>query len=471
MILQKFFLPNAKLKALKFAALREPFSGVNRRAHAMTLSLSFAFAMCCSTSIAQSPVAQTPIVVRAKKIITAAGKTIDIGTVVCVDGKIKAIGKTGEVAIPEKATIVQCEVAMPGMIDVRTCVGLSGILNVDHDSDHIESSSPIQPELRAIDAYNPREELVEYLRSFGVTTVHTGHAPGELMSGQTLIAKTIGNSIEEALIVDGRAIAATLAESSAKSGKSSPGTRGKQMAMLRSLFIEAQELQTKIDAKANPKPSEKSEAGNDKDSDGKDDDKDTDKEKKSDPIARNLRLEAVMQVLAGKKALLITADRAQDIASAIRLAEEFKIKIWLDSAADAHLMIPQIKAAGISVLLHPSMARASGEKENQSFLTASKLRAAQIPFAIQGGFEQYVPKVRVVLFEAAIAAAHGLSYDAAIESITISPARILGIQDRVGSLEVGKDADLALYDGDPLEYTTHCVGVIINGKVVSTIAR
>ncbi len=410
--------------------------------------------------------AQQPLVVQAKKVITAAGKTIENGTVVCVDGKIKAIGKTGEVAIPEKASIMQSEVAMPGMIDVRTCAGLSGILNVDHDSDHLESSSPLQPELRAIDAYNPREELVEYIRSFGVTTIHTGHAPGELISGQTLIAKTIGNSIEEALIVDGRAIAATLAEASSKSGKSSPGTRGKQMAMLRTLFIEAQELQAKMDAKANPKLTEKSDADSSKQSD-----KVSDKEKKPEPIARNLRLEAVMQVLAGKKAILITADRAQDIASAIRLAEEFKIKIWLDSAADAHLMIPQIKAAGISVLLHPSMARASGEKENQSFLTAAKLQAAQIPFAIQGGFEAYVPKVRVVLFEAAIAAAHGLSYEAAIESITISPARILGIQDRVGSLEVGKDADLALYDGDPLEYTTHCVGVIINGKVVSTTKR
>ena len=176
------------------------------------------------------------------------------------------------------------------------------------------------------------------------------------------------------------------------------------MAMLRSLFIEAQEFRAKQDAKANPKPA---------DSVGKE------SEKEAEPIARNLRLESLVEVLAGKKALLITADRAQDIASAIRFSEEFKLRIWLDSAADCHLMIPQIKAAGISVLLHPSMARASGETENQSFESAAKLHAAGIPFAIQGGFESYVPKVRVVLFEAAIAAAHGLSYDAAIESITI----------------------------------------------------
>ncbi|MEI7460409.1 MAG: amidohydrolase family protein [Pirellula sp.] len=397
-----------------------------------------------------SILADTALVVQAKKILTAAGETIEDGTIVCVDGKIKAVGKTGEMNIPADSKILKCEIVMPGMVDVRTCVGLSGVLNIKADSDQLESSSPLQPELRAIDAYNPREELVEYIRNFGVTTVHTGHAPGELISGQTLIAKTIGNTVEESLLIDGRAIAATLGEGSTKAGKQSPGTRGKQMAMLRALFMEAQEYKSKLAKQNEVKP-----------------DKDTNKDKPSEPISRNLKLEALVDVLAGKKALLITADRAQDIASAIRLADEFKIKLWLDSAADAHLMIPEIKAAAITLLLHPSMARASGAKENLSFQTAAKLHAAGIPFAIQGGFEAYVPKVRVILFEAAVAAAHGLSFDAAIESITISPAKILGIQERVGSIEVGKDADLALFDGDPFEYTTHCVGVVINGQLVS----
>ena len=399
-----------------------------------------------------SVLADPPLVLKAKRIITAAGKTIDDGVIVCIDGKIKAVGKAGEVAVPEGAKTLTSQVILPGLIDVRTCVGLSGILNVKHDSDQLESSSPVQPELRAIDAYNPREELVEYIRGFGVTTIHTGHAPGELVSGQTLIAKTIGNSVEAALLVDGRAIAVTLGPTSTKSGKQSPGTRGKQMAMLRSLFIEAQEYDRKANKKATPISDE---AKENKDA------------KEKDQTARNLKLETLVEVLHGRKALLITADRSQDIATAIRLADEFKIPLWLDSAADAHLMIPQMKATGVSVLLHPSMARASGEKENLSFQTASKLHAAGIPFAIQGGYEAYVPKVRVILFEAAIAAAHGLNYEAAIESITIAPAKILGIQNRVGSIEVGKDADLALYDGDPFEYTTHCVGVVINGNVVS----
>jgi imidazolonepropionase-like amidohydrolase len=401
-------------------------------------------------SFAQSR-ADDVVVIKAKKIITVSGKPIENGAIVCKGGKIVSVGDAASLAIPPGAIVKEANVVTPGLIDVRTCVGLSGIINVDHDSDQLESSSPLQPELRATDAYNATEELVEYIRSFGVTTIHTGHAPGELMSGQTIVAKTIGNSVEESLLVDGRAVCATLAEASKKSGKQSPGTRGKQMAMLRTLMLEAVEYRKKkTKSTDNTKATDNKEPGS-KDS--------------GDLPARNLRLETLVEVLDGKKALLITADRAQDIATALRFATEFGISIWLDSAAEAHTMIPQIQASKVTVLLHPSMARASGEKANLSFETASLLRKSGIPFAIQGGFEPYVPKARVVLFEAAVAAAHGLSREDAIESITLSPAKILGIADRVGSIEVGKDADLALYDGDPFEYTTHCVGVIVNGKV------
>ncbi len=382
------------------------------------------------------------LVVKAKLIHTVSGKSIANGAIVCVDGKIASIGEIATVVIPEGAKVIQAEVVTPGLIDVRSSVGLSGILNVDHDSDHLESSAPLQPELRAIDAYNPREELIEYVRGFGITTVHTGHAPGELISGQTMIAKTRGGTVQDALVFDGKAVCATLTESSQKTGKQSPGTRGKQMAMLRALLIEASEYRSKLNKQS-------------KETDASEDSK----------VARNLKLETIVDVLEGKKALLITADRAQDIASALRLGEEFSIRIWLDSAAEAYQLIPQIKKAGVPVLLHPSMARANGDRENMTFRSASILKESGIPFAIESGFEAYVPKVRIVLFEAALAAAHGLSKEAALESITLSAAKILGIEDRVGSIDVGKEADLALYDGDPLEYTTHCTSVVIDGVV------
>jgi imidazolonepropionase-like amidohydrolase len=157
--------------------------------------------------------------------------------------------------------------------------------------------------------------------------------------------------------------------------------------------------------------------------------------------------------------------------TALRVAEEFDIKLVLDGVAEAYEVVDQIKQAQVPVIVHPTMYRAGGETENLSFEAASKLLAAGIPVALQSGFESYVPKSRLVLFEAAIAAANGLTFEQALGTITIEAARILGVEDRIGSLESGKDADLALYDGDPFEYTTHCVGVVIEGEVVSDVVK
>jgi imidazolonepropionase-like amidohydrolase len=299
----------------------------------------------------------------------------------------------------------------------------------------------MQPELRAMDAYNPLDPLVAWLRSFGVTTVHTGNAPGELISGQTMLVKTTGNTVEEAMLRQPVTVTATIGSGAQNQGKS-PGTRGKMMAMLRAELVETQEYMAKQD---------KTEEG-------------------KEP-SRDLRKEALASVLRGETPLLVTVDRAQDIATALRLAEEFQIPLMLDSAADAHLMVDEIKASGFPVLLHPSMARPYGDRENLSFATADTLLSAGVPVAFQSSFEGYVPKTRVVLFEAAIYDANGVSFDEALGAVTIDAARILGVDSRIGSIEVGKDADIALYDGDPFEYATHCVGVLINGELVSDTPR
>ena len=139
----------------------------------------------------------------------------------------------------------------------------------------------------------------------------------------------------------------------------------------------------------------------------------------------------------------------------------------LDGAAESYLLLEEIRAAGVPVVVHPPMSRV----RNGSFETAARLAEAGIPFAIQTGFEDYVPKTRVLLWEAAIAAANGLGRERALEAVTLGAARILGIDDRVGSIEVGKDADLVLYDGDPFEYTSHVCGVVIESEVLSRECR
>ena len=317
--------------------------------------------------------------------------------------------------------------------------------------DQIEHTDAIQPELRAIDAYNPREPLVAWLRTFGITTIHTGHAPGEIISGQTLIAKTTGDTVAEAVLEPFSMIAATLGEGAVVpegNGRKSPGNRSKVVAMLRAELVAARDYLAGRD----------SPGGDDENGDENGD-------------GRDLRLEALGRVLRHEVPLLVTAHRHNDILTALRVADEFDIEIVLTGAAEAYLVMDEIKAAGVPVIIHPSMTRAYGEKENISFTTPAKLLDAGIPFAFQSGFEGYVPKTRVVLFETAITLAHGLSFEEALAHVTIEAAKILGIDDRVGSLEAGKDGDLALYDGDPFEYTTHAVGTIIDGVRVSDVSR
>ena len=388
------------------------------------------------------PAEQAQIGVKGETVHTMAGPAISNGVVLIRDGKIERIGPASQVSIPKGYRTLQAKVVIPGLIDAHTVVGLSGYLNQPTDQDQVEHSSSLQADLRAIDAYNPQERLVEWVRGFGVTTLHTGHGPGVLMSGQTMIVKSRGKTVEDAVVVPNAMVSVTLGDSSKEPTKG-PGSRAKQVALLRTELIKAQEYASKRETASDDKKP-----------------------------GQDLRLDELVRVLKREIPLLITAQRSQDIISAIRVAKEFNLKLVLDGAAEAYLVIDQIKEANVPVILHPTMARAGlGETENLSMETAAKLKKAGIPVALQSGFESYVPKTRVVLYEAAIAAANGLSFEEALGTVTIEAARILGIADRVGSLEVGKDADLALFDGDPFEYTSHVIGVLIQGEIVSQEVR
>lgn len=395
--------------------------------------------------------ASAQLAVRGKKIYTMTGPVVEDGVVIIREGKVAAIGRAADLAIPAGFKVLEAAVVTPGLIDARSVVGLAGYFNHEHDQDQLERSSPMQPELRAVDSYNTREALIEWVRGYGVTTLHTGHAPGELISGQTMIVKTTGNTVEDAVMVPTAGISLTLGPGSLRGGGQSPGTRGKQMSMLRARLLEAKSYMESLE----PREEKPGKAG---------------EEKKNTPPV-NLGLAALASVLRKEVPLLITAHRAQDIATALRLKKEFDLRIILDGGAEAYLLIEELKKAGVPVIIHPSMARFNGALQNASFETAARLKKAGLKVAMQSGYESYVPKTRVVLFEAAVAAANGLGFEGALELITTSAAEILGISDRVGSLAVGKDGDLALFDGDPFEYTTHCVGTIIEGRLVSEISR
>jgi imidazolonepropionase-like amidohydrolase len=256
-----------------------------------------------------------------------------------------------------------------------------------------------------------------------------------------MVVKTIEGPVEAVTLLPERMLAMTLSDIVARNFNS-PGTRAKGMAMLRGELIKAQAYQKK---KADPDPA------------------------KRPPV--DLKMEALTQLLEGKYKALITANTVTDIQAALRLAGEFQFPLVLDGAAESYMLIDEIKNAGAEVIIHPTMARAAGEMKNMSMETAGILARAGIPVSLQTGFEGYVPRTRVLIYEAAIAAANGLAHEDALKAITSHPARLLGIDNRVGSIRPGLDADLALFDGNPFEYLAKVCVVIINGVVVDSLCE
>jgi imidazolonepropionase-like amidohydrolase len=388
-------------------------------------------------ALAGPPPAAGQVAVRGEVVHPVSGPAIPDGVVlVGADGRIEAVGPASDVEIPGDYRVISGAVVTPGLVDGRSVVGLAGHLNVPDDQDQMDLSHAIQPELRAVDAYNARELLVEWVRNHGVTTMHTGHAPGPLVSGQTMIVKPRGGRVEDGLVESTAMVAMTLGPQAVQAAQGSPGSRPRAVAMLRQELVRAREY-------AEGRAREEGRPG------------------------RDLRLEALATVLDGEVRALVTAHRATEIMAALRLREEFELDLVLDGAAEAHLLVDEIREAGVPVILHPTLVRHAGPLENATFETARILREAGIPVTIQSGYEPYVPKARVLLFEAAPLVAHGLDFEATLALVTLDAARILGLDDRVGSLEPGKDGDLVVYDGDPFEYVSRVCAVIIEGEVVS----
>jgi imidazolonepropionase-like amidohydrolase len=363
-----------------------------------------------------------PVHVQVDRLYVTPERVLSPGALLIRDGKIEAVGET--VSAPSDAIVVKAAVATAGLIDARTTVGLSGILNSEgHDQDQLDRSEVMQPQLRALDAYNAQEALVRYVRGHGVTTVNTGHGPGALVSGQTFIVKTHGRTADQDVI---RVTSAVVANLGGEAG-SRPGTRAKQISVLRAELTKVKGLKTI---------------------------------EKSD-----LKSQAWRGVLDRKTPLIVHADRAQDIASALRLQREFGFVLWLEGGAEIPLVMDDVITAKVPVLLHPTMQRTYGDTASLSFEAAAKLHARNVRFAFTTGYEGYVPKIRVLLFEAQTAVANGLPEAAALRALTVDSASVLGLSERLGTLERGKQADVALFDGDPFEYTSHCVGTIIDGIV------
>ncbi len=387
-------------------------------------------------------------VVHASRVHTVANGTIEDGLVYVEDGRIKAVGPRDKVDVPAGLPELRAAVVTPGLIDAHSVVGLSGALNIMADQDQDEKSDPNQADLRALDGFNPREGLLEFLRSQGVTVIHAVPGPVNVIAGQSGIFRTSGHTAETMSLRMPAGLLINLGEipKAAYPGKA-PTTRMATAALVRTALAQARDYQRKKAA-------------------AKDD--------KAPPT--NPKLEALALALDKKVPVVFAAHRADDLETALRLAKEFGLDARLDLATEGYLIADRLSAAGVPVVVHPPMQRAgSVETYNTSLCNAAVLADRKIPLAISTGFEGYVPKTRVLRYEAALALVNGLGYERTLSAITLDAAKILGIDKDYGSLEPGKVADLVLFDpdggtpslpADPFEYTSHVSKTIMAGRVV-----
>ena len=389
----------------------------------------------------KAPMSETPerLAIFAGRIHTVSGKPILEGVVLLEKGRITAVGKVGEVKIPSGTPALSVAEITPGLIDAHSSVGLSGALNIQADQDQDENTDPNQADLRVIDGFNPDEALLEFLRRQGVTVLHVVPGAVNVIAGQTGILKTYGTTVDAMTIKFPAALMINLGEIPKKTyPNKAPTTRMATAALLRNEFNKGNEqlrkrLKETDASKLEPKP-------------------------KLDPFA---------DAVSGKLPVIFSAHRADDIQTALRITSEFKLKARLDQATEAYLMTDEIRKAGIPIVLHPTMQRVARMETFNTFVgSAQRISDAQIPVAISSGFEDYVPKTRSIRFEAAMAMAHGFGFDKALGSITLEAAKILGIDKDYGSIEMGKVADLVLYDGDPFEHSTQVKYTIIGGRIV-----
>jgi imidazolonepropionase-like amidohydrolase len=331
-------------------------------------------------------------------------------------------------------------VVTPGLIDAHAVVPLTGKLNVPADQDQDELSDPNQADLRVLDAFHPNEPLLEFLKEQGVTVVHAVPGRQNVIAGQTGVFRTHGRTAEQMALRFPAGILVNLGESPKQTYPNRrPTTRMATASLVRTALTEAQNNARRRAA-------------------ARDDDK---------RPPRNLKLEALELALDGKVPMIFSAHRADDLNTALRLAKEFNLKAWLDLATEGYLTADTIAAAKTPVVVHPTMQRVGSLETFNGYLgNAAALADRKVLTAIGTGFESYVPKTRVVRHEAAMAMVHGLGFDRALSAITLDAAKILGIDDRHGSIAPGKVADLVLYDGDPFEHVTHVTHTIVDGRVV-----
>ncbi|HWQ41195.1 MAG TPA: amidohydrolase [Desulfosporosinus sp.] len=381
------------------------------------------------------------------QIKTMAGREF-LGNILIEGTKITALGETSEGEVPSDAIVIDAVgcLVLPGFIDAHCHVGIGEEIYRWEGEDLNEMTDPVTPDMRAIDGINPEDEGFRDARLGGVTAVFTGPGSGNVIGGTGVVMKTAGKIVDKMIVRDPAGLKVAFGENPKMvygEQKKMPMTRMGTAALLRQALVDAQVYGDKLE-------------------EGK-----TDPEKTPE---RDLGLEALLMVINREIPLRAHAHRADDIMTAIRIAREFKVDLVIEHCTEGHKIAEELAELGYPAVVGPLMTnRSKVELKDKSFKTPGILAKAGVKVAIMT--DHSVTPIEQLPLCAALACKAGMDEEDALRAITINAAEILGVSDRIGSLEVGKDADIVIWSEHPFILTSRPLYVIIDGKIVSPEPR
>ncbi len=378
-----------------------------------------------------------------------AGEEIENGVIHVKDGKIAAIGKFGSVPVSpaegEQVLQVPQGIIMPGIIEAHCHMGITEEKKGMEGDDCNETVNPITPYLRAIDAIHSMDAAFDDAVRAGITAAMIGPGSSNVVGGQFALLKTKGRRVDDLIVKAPAAMKVAFGENPKVnySGQNkSPSTRMAIAGMLRKELSEAVDYRNR---KRNA-------------------------EKKGEYFQEDFTKECWLPVLDGEIPLKAHVHRVDDIFTAIRIAKEFHLTMTLDHCSEGHLIAEELAQEGFPAIVGPDLtSRNKIEVQNMDFKTAGILNRAGVMTAITT--DHPVSQIQYLPICAGLAVKAGLALEEGYKAITLYPAIICGVQDRLGSLEVGKDADIAIFDGNPMEIFTKTLYTIIDGKIVYDAAK
>lgn len=373
------------------------------------------------------------------RILPMTGKEIEQGYLRTEKSRIKELGRMEQAPKPEngeEVLDVSGAWVMPGLIDAHCHVGIIEEKRGEAGDDCNEATDPITPQIRAIDGVNPMDPAFHDAIIAGITSLMTGPGSANVVGGQSVFMKTQGRCVDQMTVLQPAAMKAAFGENPKNEygGRDQmPSTRMGTAALLRKVLFEAKQYEQ---------------------------DKKAGKLEKTD-----FCMEPWIPVLEKKIPLKAHAHRADDILTAIRIAKEFDIDLTLDHCTEGHLVAEEIAASGFPAIIGPDLtARSKIEVQNMSFKTNGILEKAGVLTAIMT--DHPVSLIRYLPLCAGLAVKQGMSMEGALKAVTINAAKICRVDHRVGSLEPGKDADIAVFSGNPVNTLTKAIYTIIDGQIV-----